>query len=198
MRRVAAIFAGWGLATLLAIAVAWQGVGFVSRAVTDRRPAALSAAEVQEELNGTAGVVVDGARTTIAATPTTGTAGEGPIPAVDPSATSAPAPTSSLSTTSTSTSTSTSGPAPAPAPAAVADARSETRTYRTTGGAAAVRFEPGGVTLVWATPEAGFEARVSQSSPGEISVRFRSDDHESRIDASWEGGPVDEVEENAR
>jgi hypothetical protein len=66
------------------------------------------------------------------------------------------------------------------------------------GGTATIRFEPGRVSLVSATPKAGFEAKVEQYVADELSVRFRSDTHESRIDAKWDGGPRADIEERPR
>ena len=62
------------------------------------------------------------------------------------------------------------------------------------GGTVGVRFENGGARLLWATPKAGFRVDSSGSSD-QVDVRFRSDDHESRLKAFWDNGPQAQVEE---
>jgi hypothetical protein len=76
-----------------------------------------------------------------------------------------------------------------------APAQAEDRTYNLTGGSAAVRFEGGRARLLWATPKPGFRLESSGDSE-EVDVLFRSDNHESRLRASWDNGPQAEVEEN--
>jgi hypothetical protein len=60
--------------------------------------------------------------------------------------------------------------------------------------AVGVHFENGGARLLWATPKPGFRVDSSGSSD-QVDVRFRSDDHESRLNAFWDNGPRSEVEE---
>jgi hypothetical protein len=200
MRQRAFLILAWLAATSVAVLLAWQGIGFIGREVTSRRPEALSASEVQAQIDATT------------ATTTTSTAAGSPGSAPDPGAPVAQPTTtpganattpgtsrnpSGVTTTTTTTTVRAAGtPAPSststtspPAPSA------ETRTYNAQGGSAAIRFEPGKVTLVWATPNAGFETDVEQSSADHLRVRFRNDDHESRIEARWDGGPVGTIEE---
>jgi hypothetical protein len=70
----------------------------------------------------------------------------------------------------------------------------EDRTYQLVGGTVGVHFENGGARLLWATPKPGFRVDSSGSSD-QVDVRFRSDDHESRLNAFWDNGPRSEVEE---
>jgi hypothetical protein len=72
----------------------------------------------------------------------------------------------------------------------------ETKTYDLTGGSVSVRFSPSGVTLLWAWPHDGFE--VDTDADDRVRVEFESDTHESRLEAWWQGGPRQEVEEDDR
>lgn len=206
MRRTAVLASGWVAATVLAVAVAWQGVGFVSREVTDRRPAALSAAEVQAELAARDNPTSSDSSTTTSpsnpgqpGSPTTQSSSGTPTSTpAQPTATTAPrSPTTSSRATPATTPTTAGNPPPSTTTTAPATAP-ETRTYNTVGGTATIRFEPGRVSLVSATPKAGFDAKVEQFVANELSVRFRSDTHESRIDAKWDGGPRADIEERPR
>ncbi|HEX6419871.1 MAG TPA: hypothetical protein VFZ77_15325 [Acidimicrobiales bacterium] len=70
-------------------------------------------------------------------------------------------------------------------------------TFRVTGGAAALRFSPGGVTVVWATPDHGYEV---ESEPGDGNgwrIEFEGEAGRSRIDAWWDGGPRSRVRDAA-
>ena len=72
----------------------------------------------------------------------------------------------------------------------------ETRTYNLTGGSVSVRFSPSGVTLLSATPHDGFEVDIDAGE--RLRVEFESDTHESRLEAWWQAGPRQEVEEDDR
>ena len=50
--------------------------------------------------------------------------------------------------------------------------------------------------MVVATPAAGFTVDIGESHDGGARVEFESDDHRSRLDAWWDGGPQDEVRED--
>ena len=109
----------------------------------------------------------------------------------DPAGPAATSPTSPATTpssrppaTSRPATTATAPPAPTP----------EDRTYQLVGGTVGVRFENGTARLLWATPKPGFRVESGGSSD-RVDVRFRSDDHESRLRAFWDNGPQTEVEE---
>lgn len=103
-------------------------------------------------------------------------------PESTPSPSSAPTPRQSPTT---------QAPERSPAPAA------ETRTYSLVGGEVSLRFDGDRVEVLWATPNRGFNVEVETSPDGsEVSVRFRSDTHRSRVKASAQAGRYrDEVEE---
>ena len=67
--------------------------------------------------------------------------------------------------------------------------RRSTRSYDLVGGTATLRFSPSGVTVVVATPGAGFTVDIGESHGGGARVEFESDDHRSRLDGWWDGGP---------
>jgi hypothetical protein len=77
------------------------------------------------------------------------------------------------------------------------DAAPETRSYTLVGGAVTLRFAPSGVTLVVATPNPGFEVETEPTHGTGIRVELEGDDHRSRIDAWWDGGPQVEPREEA-
>ena len=51
--------------------------------------------------------------------------------------------------------------------------------------------------MVVATPAPGFTADIGEAHDGGARVEFESDDHRSRLDGWWDGGPQDEVREDA-
>lgn len=118
-----------------------------------------------------------------------------------------PAPTTSTMTTPTTTTTarpggssattSTTQPvSPPPTTAPPAAAQPVTRSYDLEGGTTTLQLTPTGVTVVVATPAPGFTVEISDSHSGGKRVEFESDDHRSRVDAWWDGGPQDEVRED--
>lgn len=189
MGRVVTFAAAWVAAAAVAVAVAWQGVGIVTSQVTDDRPAALASGEVRQ--------LAEGARTT-----TTVPAPAVPVttaPSVSfPGATTTalpPAPATVPLTTTTAPATAT---APTPATTTTVPVAAETRTYNVVGGSVSLRFAPTGVTVVWATPNSGFEVDVEPENTNGVRVRFESDAHRSRVDGWWDGGPRDDVREVPR
>ncbi len=172
MRRTALYFAAWFAAGVTAVLLAGAGLGMVGQQVSGSRPAPLSAEQVREELPATSSTSST-TSTTASTTPTT-----------------APATTSTTAGTTdggTDGSPSTTTTAPAAAPT--------TRSYEMVGGTATVRFSAGAVTLVAATPKAGFTVDVGEGHSNGVRVEFEDEDHESRLDAWWDGGPQDEVRE---
>lgn len=189
LRRALRLTAAWVVAAALAVAVALQGVSLVGREVTDQRPASLSAAEITDRLDRA------GATSTTVAT-TVPTDGQPTISTTQPSATSptgddpaVAAPTTTAPTTTVASPPATATPPP-PAPSP------ETRTYSLVGGTVALRFASTGVTVVYATPAAGFEVDVEPEHGNGVQVDFESDSHRSRVDGWWENGPVDRVRED--
>jgi hypothetical protein len=66
------------------------------------------------------------------------------------------------------------------------------------GGTVTVRFTAAAV-LVQASPRSGFVMDIRDPGPGKVDVRFRSDDHESRLVVEWrDGRPVPRIDERER
>lgn len=78
----------------------------------------------------------------------------------------------------------------------------ETRTVHTSGGSTALRFSGGAVTVLWATPNAGYTVSTEGSGTHEAHVEFRSQEGGSRVKAEYEDGEpdieVDEQDEDER
>ena len=167
----------------------------VGRQVTADRPSPLSADEVRSQLRDgddqppddtTPGSTIPGeaeSSTTTLPEPGGGptvTGDDGaPPPATDVTASPGTEPAAGGGTTTTAP--------PAPAP--------ETRSYTLVGGSATLRFSSSGVTVVSATPNAGFAVETESTHDTGVRVRFRSDSHESEVEGWWENGPRDEVQE---
>lgn len=201
VRKTVPYVAAWFVAGVAAVVLASAGVSMVSRQVTGSRPAPLSAEQVREELAADDDDPGAGTTTTTTAPagPTTTTAPAGPTTTLDSSpstpggvgspATTPPAGGSPGSGSPGAVAPTTTAAPPPPATAAT------TRTYNLVGGTATLRFTPDGVTVVVATPKAGFSVDVGDSDDGDARVEFESDEHRSRVDAWWDGGPQDEVRE---
>jgi hypothetical protein len=177
VRRSIAFVALWFLAGAAATTVAWLGVSTVSDqlAGSGSHPDPLSADEIAAE-------VEDASTTTVASLDTTTTS---------TSTTSTTAP--QVTTTTVSSSPATSSP---PSPTTTAAPQPVVRSYDLVGGSATLRFSPSGVTVVVASPKAGFTVDISSSHDGGKRVEFESAEHRSRLDAWWDGGPQDEVRED--
>lgn len=189
-RRALGPVAAWVVAAVVAVAVASWGVALVGRSVTDSRPAPLSASQVDERLAAaSASTTVAGAEPTTTAPVDAGTLV--PPASAGPSTTPAPPPSGAGPAT-----TAAPPPVVAPATTAAPPPAGETRTYQTTGGSATLRFEASGVTLVFANPAQGFEVETEPEHGNGLRVKFEGEGHESRIDAWWDGGPQDRVEES--
>lgn len=100
---------------------------------------------------------------------------------------------SSEATTPTTAAPGTTGPSTTAAPSV----EPVTRVYTLAGGSAAFRFTPDEVTLAWATPNAGYTARNGPGDNGGWRVEFDGPEGEGRVDAWWDGGPRQEVRDDA-
>lgn len=194
--------AAWLAAAVAAVAVASWGVALVGRSVTDSRPAPLSAAEVQERLELAGGPVTTAGEApspSSGATPSDATAG-GPSGAIapGPAAPGSAAPTGGAApaTTAPAPPATATPPVSAAPPAAVGSASAgETRTYQVVGGTVSLRFEPSGVSVVFANPAQGFEVEQEPEHGNGVRVEFEGEDHRSRVTGWWDGGPQDQVDE---
>ena len=199
MRRVVLYGIGWAVSAAVAVLLAWQGVGLVGRNVTDTHPRALTADEAREALG--AGTSPDGGSPDTGPATTTPTGGGGSGGGSGPTSTTAgrPRPTATTATTAPRPSTSPTSPsttrpeASAPTPTTAAGI---VRTYNLAGGSTALRFEPGKVTVVWANPNQGFRVEIDDRDGGGVRVRFDGDSRRSEVEAWWDGGPRDRVDDD--
>ena len=171
MRRTVLLGVTWFVGGALAVALAVAAVGRVGNEVTGSRPSPLSAEEVAQELAATTSTTAPSATTS---------------PTTDTTPTTAGSPTTAPSATVTTV-------APPPTTAAAG----ETRTYSLVGGTATLRFEPTGVTVLAATPNPGFSVHAEPEHVNGVKVEFESEGHESQVSGWWDGGPRDEVREDA-
>ncbi|XVQ13268.1 hypothetical protein ACQP1W_12220 [Spirillospora sp. CA-255316] len=177
MRRAMSYVAPWALVTALAVALSWLGVRDVVRgAISDR--------SAPPPVTGPV----------IHASPT------GPASAGTPAARNGPG--------GEDTASGTLSPSPAPTPAPTRgerdgdgdrgdrDRRGNVRSYSTHGGRAALAFtDRDGVRLVSATPNPGYETRVTKAE-GWLRVDFVAREHSSSVIASWyEHDPIVKVYE---
>ena len=185
MKRTVALSALWVVVAVAAVTVAWQGVAVVGDQVTDERPAALAASDIEDRLAG--------ATTTTSGTDTSTTSSTSSAPStstVDSSTSTSPENTTTTAVRSTPATSTTSSPA-------TTSAAGETRTYNLVGGTASLRFLPSGVEVVFANPAPGFTVEIEPEHVNGVKVEFESPTHESRVDGWWEGGPVDRVREKS-
>lgn len=173
----------WGVATVVAVAIVWQSLGFVSTRTEDG-DTALG--------NGSTTSVVTPATPAADGTEVSGGSGG------DPAATSVPPvtlPGGSLPpATEPPATTSTSPPAVSTTLAAGIPADAVDRTFELVGGTAVVRYSSTGVTVLYAVPANGYQAKVEPEGSG-MKVEFRSGDRRSRVDVWWDNGPQHSVQE---
>ncbi len=180
MRRIFTLSAAWLAAAIVAAVVAWQGVGLIGDQVTDDRDGMLSADEIDAALaDGGGGIPLPPTTTTLPSSSDTTVAGATP-----PATTAAGAGTGD--TGSGTAPATTSAPAPAPV----------VKPYNVTGGTASISFSPSGVTVLLARPAPGWSVKTEPEGGG-VRVEFESGNARTRIDAWWDGGPQDRVEDAA-
>lgn len=168
--------AGWFAAGVLAVLLGSVSVSMVGHRVTGSRPAPLNASEVRHELE--VGTVTS---TTVPLVPTTA-----PPPPTTTTTASPTAPPPSRPVTSTTMTTVATTHRTEPA---------ELRTYTLVGGTVTLRFAASGVTVEVATPNPGFALDVELAHDTGVRVELESDEHRSRVEGWWDGGPRDEVHE---
>lgn len=207
MRKTALYVAAWFAAGLGAVTLATAGVSMVGRQVTGERPSSLSAQEVRAQLGRDD---VEPAPSTTLPPTTSTTAAATTVPGAEPGSGpgSGGGPTVSPSPPGASPTVATTGGDDSgddiggddrddtpETTATTSSAPSETRTYSMVGGTATLRFSATGVTVVVASPNAGFSVVQEPTHDSGVRVEFRNDDHRSRVEGWWDDGPRDEVEE---
>lgn len=210
----------WLVASCAAIAVAWAGVSTVSDEIVAPAPAPTGTTATEPSVEGSAtpaagdAAVAEPPDTTESTdSPTTSAGnvdtadqqapttvagqdpGNGSAPTPVPTTTSPGAPTTTSTTPPPTTAPPTTSSPPTTAPTTTTTLPAgTTETFVLVGGTASVRYESGDVTVLWATPNAGFDVEIEPESPG-LKVEFRSDNHRSRVDVWWSNGPKSEIRE---
>jgi len=166
----------WLFATLFATAISWAVVQAVSTAVVDQPPAPLSHGAVSSELRSPGSPeLVD----------------ESPSPS-EKASTAEPtaAPTAAATAPPSQPAPPPVHPAPSPTPPA-SSGPTTTRTFTMVGGTAQLSCTNNQISLNWATPNQGYWVETGSSDSGQtIDVKFRSDSHESELQASCSANAV--------
>lgn len=205
----------WLAGSAAAVAVAWTGVGVVDDDLVDPAPATDLPAATTPERAATTLVpeaTLDSSTPTSEPSPTSEPT-VSPVAEVDPTATPdepIPEATSTLEpqpapqpTAGPQPPTPTSIPAPTPLPTPTSPPptptpeSAQTLTFNLVGGSTQISFSPSAVTVLWATPNPGFEVEIEPETPG-IKVEFEADHHESRVDAWWSDGPEYDIREKPK
>lgn len=187
MPRPALVVLGWLAATAIAVGVAYAGVSAVAGRVVDPLPGAIGLPDTATPTDAATASTEPSPTVRTTPSPTTSPPGtsQSPSPAEEP-ATEPPLPTADPPDTTTS---------PA-APDVTPEA--EVRSYALVGGRATLRYEPGRVTVVSATPAQGYAVDVEGDGTAEVTVDFDSEEHRSRLRGRWEDGPEERIEEDDR
>lgn len=166
----------WAVATVVAVAIVWQSLGFVSTRTEDDGTALGGGSStsvvtpVTEGSSGPGGTgVAGGGPAGTTKVPATAVDGSGP-PVTDPIGTASTTPPT-LTTLS---------------PGVPADAVDQ--TFELVGGTAVVRYSSTGVTVLYAVPANGYQVKVEPEEGG-TKVEFRSEGHRSRVTVWWDNGP---------
>jgi hypothetical protein len=159
------LVATWLAGTLLATGAVYAAVSAVGDAVTEQSPAPISQSDIEHALTQARQAAASPSAPQAPATPSTSPAPPPPI----------------------------SSPAGGGSPPSSPPARPSTasRTFVLVGGSANFSCSGGQIVLNWATPNQGFVVETGSSDGGaQIEVRFRSDNHESRLEAWCSAGQV--------
>src|SRR3954454_8494408 len=206
MSKLVAFALTWVAATCLAVFVALQAVGAIGDQVTDT-------ANASGRQPGTA-AISSPSSTTASTAVTTSPAAPVPAAAADPgapsgAATGTPAAAGGGSTDAASA-PATEAPVPGADPPAAPEQQQEQEqqesqgssstpvpepetpgpitSYSLQGGSIGVRCTGSAIKLVYSSPAQGFAADVNSDGPGDVDVRFESDQHESRIKVQCSSG----------
>lgn len=170
----------WLVGTVVAAAVAWQSLRFVS-ASTEGDLAATDGADVtvvDPEASLTPSSTVPSSSTSSSTEPLSGAgSGETTVP-----------PTDSVADGTAGAITGSSADQPA------TQSQISERTFDLIGGRTAIRFSPDEVVVVWATPAPGYSVESHDEDDG-VEVEFSNGIHESKIEAWWADGPRFETRE---
>lgn len=193
----------WLAATLTATVLVAGAVGAI-RDTTRRDATLVATSAASDRATASAPTTTTAIATTTVAPPAaSSTPAPGPLPSTTTrGGAGAPGTTSVLPPAPATTAApagATNGPAPTnPPPTAAPSTTSATttRTIASVGGTATIRFGPTAVTVVAATPNAGYTAKVDQRGTTAVRVEFTASGHRSRLEAWWADGPQEDVRED--
>jgi hypothetical protein len=174
----------WIVGTLLAVVIAWSGVKGVLAEVSDAGQPLIDGQAIAAALRSSSPAPASESPAGESAAPAT------PSPSLSPDPpTSAPAGTPST----TAPARATAVPATAP-PAATASpgggATAMSRVFDLVGGSTSVGCSSTSIRLLWASPRNGFSVDVEPEGSSFLEVRFRSETHESKVEASCASGSL--------
>ena len=191
MKRTLGLIAAWVAVTAVSVLIASAAVGSVRGQVSDA-PSPVRTATTSLAVSTTI-VVLDETTTTSTTRPSASPATSTTMPTsttsvagttestleIEPTTTSTTRAPTTTTTTTTPPSTTTTTTAPAAA----------LQTYDTIGGSVTLLVGNGTVSLATAVPKPGYSAEEKErDDPTKVVVEFESEDHESKLEARWEGG----------
>ncbi|MBP2337616.1 hypothetical protein JOF41_003794 [Saccharothrix coeruleofusca] len=167
--------AAWSASTAVAVGLSWLGIRFVLDAGVPERPRVVAGPVQHSSLVATT-------TTTTTTTAVTTTTAAVPPPASRPT-----------TTTTGITTTTTTATQPLPSEEGtwteIDGKPAYLRSFTTQGGVASVRFSPGAMQPISATPRQGYAASVELPADAVVVV-FTGSGRTSRLEASWHDGPV--------
>jgi hypothetical protein len=204
MRRAAILALGaWIVATATATVVSWLGVGAVTRAVTASAEPAIPHTRLAAQSPATPAQVAAPPTTTTTAATTTTVPPLRPrtvyVPATRSAGATVPTPTTTPTTlTLTPTTTTVAGPATTstqPASTSTSSPPASTpATYSSPGGQITVRCSGDEISLLSALPANGYQLKVNNGGPKQVTVSFSGNSTGYQISAVCQNGNPVRVE----
>ncbi len=199
MRRLVFVLA-WVAATFLTGVLAWSAVNLAGDQVTDQPVLPLSSAALEAlpisprattppaspeatvlaaaSATTTTRQTVPESTTTSPPLPTAGTTPTTDMPATPATLPTAPATSTTAAESSTPSSSTTST-------TTTAAVEPQVSVHQLIGGVVTIQSAPGLVSLLSATPGAGFSVEIDDPGPDRVKVEFESPTHESKFEARW-------------
>jgi len=174
----------WAVGTVVAAAVAWQSLRFVSTSTEGELATGTPSADVT--VPTPSGQIAEDAAASTSITTPSSTSADSPVDAPDA--------TTDRITGSATTGVDSNTGAGSTVESVRTDGQITEQTFDLIGGRAAIRFTPEAVVVAWATPAPGYTVDTHAEDQG-VEVEFKNGAHESKIEAWWAGGPRFEISE---
>ena len=168
----------WIVVLVLTTTLTWQIVDAADSQISDPPLAAVTVSSVSTSSSSTPTTAATTSTSTEAPTTTT----------PDPTSTTGDQPSATTPTTVPGTATTTSTTEQT---STTSSGQWSVKTIDSDGGSISVRYRPGEVELVTATPKSGFVTEVEEAGPPRVRVEFSSDDTEFEIRVEWKNGELD-------